>query len=125
MPSPGDLPNLGTEPRFPGLQADSLPAEVPGKPKNTEVGSLSLLQGIFLTHESNCDLLHWRWILYQLSYQLTMKPSYYIILENPVYMRTVIWTISGTCKRNREKSNQSELCKWLVFVFLPPSQYLP
>ena len=37
--SPGDLPNLGIEPRFPALQADSLPAEPPGKPKNTGVGS--------------------------------------------------------------------------------------
>ena len=53
----------------PALQADSLPAEPPGKPKNTGVGSLSLLQGIFLTQESNWDLLHYRWILYQLSYQ--------------------------------------------------------
>ena len=35
------------------LQADSLPSEPPGKPKNTGVGSLSLLQGIFLTQESN------------------------------------------------------------------------
>ena len=33
FPSPGDLPNPGTEPRFPILQADSLPAEPPGKPK--------------------------------------------------------------------------------------------
>ena len=30
---PGDLPNLGIEPRSPSLQADSLPAELPGKPK--------------------------------------------------------------------------------------------
>ena len=35
----------------PALQADSLPAELQGKPKNTGVGSLSLLQGIFLTQE--------------------------------------------------------------------------
>ena len=33
------------------------------------VGSLSLLQWIFLTQESNRGLLHCRWILYQLSYQ--------------------------------------------------------
>ena len=32
-------------------------------------GSLSLLQGIFLTQESNQGLLHCRWILYQLSYE--------------------------------------------------------
>ena len=41
------------DPRSPALQADSLPAEPQGKPKNTEVGSLSLLQWIFLTQELN------------------------------------------------------------------------
>ena len=50
---PGDLPNPGIKPRSPTLQADSLPAELQGKPKNTGVGSLSLLQWIFLTQESN------------------------------------------------------------------------
>ena len=35
----------------PTLQADSLPAQPPGKPKNAGVGSLSLLQGIFPTQE--------------------------------------------------------------------------
>ena len=37
--------------------------------QNTGVGSLSLLQWIFPTQESNWVLLHCRWILYQLSYQ--------------------------------------------------------
>ena len=54
---------------IPTLRADSLPAEPQGKPRNTGVGSLSLLQWIFLTQESNWGLLHCRWILYQLSYQ--------------------------------------------------------
>ena len=35
----------------------------------TEVGGLSLLQGIFPTQRSNPGLLHCRWILYQLSYE--------------------------------------------------------
>jgi len=56
----------GIEPRSPALQADSLPTEPQGKPKNTGVGSLSLLQGIFQTQEQNQDLLHCRRILYQL-----------------------------------------------------------
>ena len=43
FPFPGDLPTPGIEPRSPTLQADSLPAEPPGKLKNTKVGSLSLL----------------------------------------------------------------------------------
>ena len=37
----------------PVLQMDSLLAELPGKPKNNGVGSLSLLQQIFPTQESN------------------------------------------------------------------------
>ena len=53
----------------PALQVDSLPAELQGKPKNNEVGSLFLLQGIFPTQELNQGLPHGRWILYQLSYQ--------------------------------------------------------
>ena len=55
---PGDLPTSGMEPRPPVLQAYSLPAEPPEKPKNTGVGSLSLLQGNFLTQESTWGLLH-------------------------------------------------------------------
>ena len=36
---------------------------LPGQ--NTGVGSLALLQGIFLTRESNQGFLHCRWIVYQ------------------------------------------------------------
>ena len=63
------FPTQGIEPRSPALQVDSLPSEPPGRYKNTGVGSLSLTQEIFQTQESNWDLLHCRWILYQLSYQ--------------------------------------------------------
>ena len=65
----GVLFSPGIELRSPTLQADSLPAEPPGKPKNSGVDSLSLLQQIFLTQELNWVLLHCRWILYHLSYQ--------------------------------------------------------
>ena len=65
----GNLPNPGIEPRSPALQADCLPSEAPGKPQNTGMGSLSLLQWNFPTQVSNQGLLHCRWILYQLSYQ--------------------------------------------------------
>ena len=33
LPSPGDLPHPGIEPRSPALQTDALPSEPPGKPK--------------------------------------------------------------------------------------------
>ena len=32
FPSPGDLPDSGIKPGSPALQADCLPAELPGKP---------------------------------------------------------------------------------------------
>ena len=73
VPSLGDLPDPGIEPRSPAFQEDSLLSEPPEKPKNTGVDSLSLLQGIFPTQESNQGLLHYRWILYQLSYQGSPK----------------------------------------------------
>ena len=54
------------------------PWNSPGQ--NTRVGSLSLLQGIFPTQESNPDLLHCRQILYQLSHKGTPR-----ILERVAY----------------------------------------
>ena len=66
-PPPRDLPNPAIELRSPTLQADSSLSESPGKPKNTGVGNLSLLQGIFPTQELNWSLLHCRQILYHLS----------------------------------------------------------
>ena len=59
-PAPGDLLNPGIELRSPTLQEDSLLSETSGKPKNTEVGSLFLLKGIFLTQELNWGLLYCR-----------------------------------------------------------------
>ena len=78
FPSPGELPDPGTELRSSALQADTLPTELCGKPHslspwnspghNTGVGSLSLLQEIFPTQGLNPGLLHCRQILYHLSY---------------------------------------------------------
>jgi len=61
--------------RSPTVQEDSLPVEPPGKPKNTGMGSLSLLQQILLTQELNRGLLCCRWILYQWSYQGSLVNS--------------------------------------------------
>ena len=68
----GNLPNPGMEPRS---QVDSLPSEPPGKSKNTGVGNLPLLQGIFPIQESTRSLLHCRQILYQLNYQGSPKAA--------------------------------------------------
>ena len=62
------------------------PAEPQGKPKNTGVGSLFLLQQIFSTQESNQVLLHCRLILYQLNYEGSPNweaVSYCSILTHP------------------------------------------
>ena len=71
------------------------PWNAPGQ--NTGVGSLSLLQGILSTQESNRGLLHCRRILYQLSYQESseMKLSGFS-LKYPgiflgLYSRKLLW----------------------------------
>ena len=67
--------------RSPTLHVDSLPAEPQGKPKNTRVGTLSLLQGIFPAQESNqgsiwsnyiADGLFPNWVI---SLKYTMCPN--------------------------------------------------
>ena len=77
----GNLPNPGIEPRSPALQADSLPAEPQGKPKNTRVGNLSFFQQICPTQELNQGLLHCRRILYQLSYQGSTEVTFQSIQQ--------------------------------------------
>ena len=76
FPFSRDLLNPGIKPRSAALQADSLPAEPLGKPKNTGVGSLSLLHRIFPTQELNQGHLYCRWILYQLNNQGSLNREY-------------------------------------------------
>ena len=47
--SPGDLPNPGIEPRSPSLQADSLPAELPGTNEKVLNVKQMLSQGTWLS----------------------------------------------------------------------------
>ena len=75
--------------RSPAVQADPLLSEPPGKPINTGVASLSLLQGVFPTQESSQGLLHCRRILYQLSHQ--GSPSYITGLHFAIFM--IFWKI--------------------------------
>ena len=84
---------LCLEPRSPALPADSSPPESPGKPKNTAVGSLSLLQGILPAQESNWGLLHGRWILYQLSYQGSPCMPIYIYIHIYKYIYIYIFLV--------------------------------
>ena len=72
--------NPGIEPRPPALWMDSLPLEPQGKPKNTGVDSLSILQQIFSTQELNWGLLHCRRILYQLGNFFLLKYNWCLIL---------------------------------------------
>ena len=85
FPSPGDLPNQGIEPRSPTLQVDSLQLEPQGKPKNTGVGSLSLLHRIFPNQESNRRLLHYMWIILKhsgLGFSVSTLPPMVILFHN-------------------------------------------
>ena len=93
------------------MQADSLPSEPPRKLKNTGVGNLSLLQGIFPTQESNRVLLHCRWILYQLSYQGSPKSL------SRVRLFVTPWMVTLQAPLSRGYSRQEY---WSGLPFPPP-----
>ena len=69
--------------------------------KNTRVGCLSLLQGIFATQGLNPGLLHCRWILYQLSQQ--GSPS--------TEARSLLQGIVPTLESNRGLLH----CRWILY----------
>ena len=77
--SPGNLPNPRIKLKSPTLQADSLLSEE-GKPKNTGVDSLPLLQRIFPTQGQNWSFLHCRQILYYLSYQRSPRGNHLLVI---------------------------------------------
>ena len=59
---------------------------------NTGVGNCSLLQGILPTQGLNQGLLHWRWILYQLSHQGSPR--------RPYIMNYSLWSLLGPGKEH-------------------------
>ena len=71
------------------------PWNSPGQ--NTGVDSLSLLQGIFPTQESNWDLLNCRRILYQLSYQESPQKMLAIDLCVPLPFLNPACTSGSSC----------------------------
>ena len=110
FPSSGYLLNPGIELRSPTLQVDSLPAEPQGKPENTGVGSLSLLQQIFPTQESNQVLLHCRQILYYLNHEGSLK----IWEVNIKIFSPHMFNVSYIAKFLRGVKYETEL--WELFV---------
>ena len=85
---------------FNSLQPHGLysPWNSPGQ--STGVGSLSLLQGIFLTQESNRGLLNCNWILYQLSYQgRCLGGNINWILGNVITGIDFLLVVYGVCSK--------------------------
>ena len=102
FPSPGYLPNPGIKPGSPALQVDSLPAEPQGKPKNTGVGSLSLLQ----------------WILYQLSYQGSQKSKSSVFIYSRSYA-VILWNIDVVGWMFSAAQSCPTLCNWTAACQAP------
>ena len=80
------------------LQENSLPPKLQGEPKNTGVGSLSFLQGIFLTQEWNQGLLCCRWNLYQLSCEGSAEA---LAVLQPLTSRTSLSGAQGCFRQSR------------------------
>ena len=78
--------------------------------KNTRGGCHALLQGNFPTQRSNPGLPHYRWILYQLSYQgspnnlITLKETEYIIFKFPKMKSPGSDSFTGELCQNKKSS---------------------
>ena len=127
-PSPGNLPNPGIELRSPALQADCLPAKPKGKPRNTGVGSLSLLQQIFPIQGSNQGLLHCRWILDQLSHQQSphcLRTSFQCVLSSlaPLF-HSFLSPLPILCISVPPFFPFSDLCLDFLLIYEPHTSHL-
>ena len=105
---------------------DSMDCRVQNSPgQNTGVGSLSILQGIFLAQESNQGLLHCRQILCQLSYQEgQINVSEYrpmICLKGflggsdlPAMHETQVWSLSWGDPLQKGMSTHCSIPAWII-----------
>ena len=120
FPFSRDLLNPGIKPRSAALQADSLPAEPLGKPKNTGVGSLSLLQRILLTHRTGFSCIagefFTNWAIREALWLVSMK----LLCARCVLKQPFLWeeltavliciTISvGLYRENMKKNSRDRL----------------
>ena len=90
FPSPGHLPNPGIEPGSPALQTDSLPSELPGKPK-TEVQFLwfffiilcqfqvyNIVSLYFYGLYTSFKLITKQWVYFPVLGNISLLPIYFI-----------------------------------------------
>ena len=92
------------------------PWNSPGQ--NTGVRSLSLLQWIFLTKESNRDLLHCRWILYQLSHEGSPSYTHLYKVQNYREITFRAISISGAAWENILFLSPSSILLLLILLLL-------
>ena len=142
-PPPGVLPNPGIKPRSLALQADSLPTEPPGKPRNTGMGSLTLFRGSFQPRNQtgvSCIaggfFTSWTGAIIHTS--ISNFPSA-ILHPLPFFHLSTLWTlVSPAWRLKREVSDVAEpwadlhpetclcFCEPFLFLFLyEPSLSLP
>ena len=89
IPSPGDLPNPGIEPGSPTLQADSLPAELPGKPLDTLKKKIYIYiyihilnLPIYLDNDDKYKSIFYRMMFYILGICVQPKYTDFFFLKN-------------------------------------------
>ena len=103
FPSPGDFPNSGIKPGSPVWQADSLPSEPPGKPKEYDTGTKTD------TLINETEERTWKWIY-------TYMNSYYFTKEARIY--NAVKTASSKNGMRKTEQLQSKESK-LHYLFIP------
>ena len=77
--------------------------------------AIFLLQGIFLIQELNQGLLHWRWILYKLSYQGSPKVMFKILQTKlQQYMYQELPDLQAGFRKDRGTRDQITNIWWII-----------
>ena len=145
FPSPGDLPDPGTESGSPALQANALPSEPPGKPLQIQV-FLNWIISFFSGHHFGCLQWHFQVILASLAWSRLSITSHSSILTlspdsctcpHPVYPHTAAGEIpfrfsqaSVWCppclsifSLRRETNGFTMFCKALLDISTAPATF--
>ena len=96
FPSPGDLPNPGTEPRSPALQVDSLPAEPSGKPTNASPFSIIHIDTLYQLEEVSFSCSSTKSLMF-----LCMNWGFFVVSTHTTRLTTGdVYTFTAPCSHH-------------------------
>ena len=106
-PSPGDLPNPGTEPSFPAFAGGFFTTELPGKPMTLYTSAIIQLTELIQSHNYACSS--------GTPYCSTRVSQTAQMVKNlPAMWETQVWSLSGVNTLEKGMETHSSILSWRI-----------